>query len=71
MEHILVGWKRLYISKRVWLTLIEKHSLFTCILLVFISIPVEVTTKLKKLQKDCFWGDLSDEIEFFGRCKSD
>jgi hypothetical protein len=65
MENRLAGWKRLYLSKGVRLTLINSTllNLPTYFLSLF-PIPMRVVNRLEKLQRDFFWGGIGDEFKF-------
>ena len=65
MEHRLVGWKRLYLSKRGMLSLIKKtlSNLWTYYLSLF-PIPVGVANRLE-IMLGGGWGlGIGDEFKF-------
>ena len=57
IERKLAGWKKLYLSKGGRLTLLKStlSSLPTYYLSLF-TIPLHVTNKIEKLQRDFLWG---------------
>jgi hypothetical protein len=64
METRLAGWKRLYLSKGGRLKLINStlSNLPTYFLSLF-PIPMGVTNRLKKRQRDFLWGGIGDEFK--------
>ena len=58
IEHKLVGWKKMYLSKGGRLTLLKStlSSLPTYFLSLF-TILTHVANKIKRLQRDFLWGD--------------
>ena len=58
IEHKLVGWKKMYLSKDGRLTLLKStlSSLPTYFLSLF-TILTHVANKIKRLQRDLLWGD--------------
>jgi hypothetical protein len=65
MERRLAGWKRIYLSKGGWLTLIKStlSNLPTYLLSLF-PIPVKVANRLDKIHKAFLWGGIGDEAKF-------
>ena len=61
-ERRLVGWKKLYLSKRGRLTIIKStlSSLPTYFLSLF-NIPTSVANKIEKLQRDFLWEGMGSE----------
>jgi len=65
MERQLAGWKRMYLSKSGWLTLLKSTiSNFPTYYLSLFTIPVGVANRLDKLQGDFLWGGIGDEENF-------
>ncbi|XP_040989997.1 uncharacterized protein LOC121237354 [Juglans microcarpa x Juglans regia] len=65
VERRLAGWKRMYLSKGGWTTLIKStlSNLPTYFLSLF-PIPASVAGRLEKLQRDFLWGGLGEEFKF-------
>jgi hypothetical protein len=65
MEYRLAGWKKLYLSKGGWLTLIKStlSDLPTYYLSLFL-ILVGVANRIERLQTDFLWGCIGDEVKF-------
>jgi hypothetical protein len=61
----LASWKKQYLSKgeRVTLTKSTLSSLPYYFLFLF-PLPVEITNRLEKLERDFLWGGLGDEFEY-------
>ena len=68
-EKRLAGWKKIYLSKGGWLTLLKSTllSLPTYYLSLF-TIPTSVANRIEKLQRDFLWYGMGDEfkIHFVG-----
>jgi hypothetical protein len=65
MERRLAGWKRMYLSKGGWLTLLKStlSNLPTYLLSLF-PIPVRVANRLDNIRKAFLWGGIGDEAKF-------
>jgi hypothetical protein len=65
MERRLAGWKRMYLSKGGWLTLLKStlSNLPTYLLSLF-PIPVRVANRLDNIRKAFLWGGIEDEAKF-------
>jgi len=65
MERQLAGWKRMYLSKGGWMTLLKStlSNLPTYYLSLF-PILVGMANRFDKLQRDFLWGGIGDETKF-------
>ena len=65
MERRLAGWKRLYLSKGGWLTLIKStlSNLPTYFLSLF-PIPANVANQIEKILRNFLWGNSEEEVKF-------
>jgi hypothetical protein len=65
IEGQLASWKMLYLSKGGSLTLIESTlcNLLNYYLFPF-AIPVGISNRIEKLQRDFLWGGVGDEFKF-------
>jgi len=65
IEHRLVSWKMLYLSKGGRVTLIKSTlaNLPTYYLSLF-SIPGSVAARIEKLQRDFLWGGIGEEFKY-------
>ena len=65
IERRLAGWKRLYLSKGGWLTLLKStlSSLLTYYLSLY-TIPICVAKRLEKLQRNFLWGGTGVEVKY-------
>jgi hypothetical protein len=65
MERRLASWQRLYLSKGVRVTLIKStlSNLPTYFLSLF-SIPMHVSNRIEKLQRDFLWGGIGEEFKY-------
>ena len=58
IEHKLVGWKKMYLSKGGRLTLLKSTlSSLPAYFLSLFTILTHVANKIKRLQRDFLWGD--------------
>ena len=66
MERRLARWKKLYLSKGGRLTLLKStlSSLPTYFLSLF-TIPVSVTHRIEKLQRNFLWGGMGDDFKHY------
>ena len=65
MERRLAGWKRLYLSKGGKVSLIKSTlSNLPAYFLSLFPIPVGVTHRFEKLQRDFLWSGLGTEFKF-------